>query len=579
MIKKITAVITALAILASLTAFASFYDVDENGIYAQSVERLVRYGVLSGKGDGYFDPDAGLTRAELAKIATVIAGLDSLAAANTGTSLYSDMPGSHWASGYVNVAAKNQLILGYPDGTYAPEKSLTFAESVTVLLRLLGYTAEDLGDNWPSAYTAKAAELGMTSGMRYGDYDLISRADMALAADRALLTDMDKNDGEAGKKLIQRMDYTITDCIILATSKESKNLLSDEVSTTAGTYQKTDDSVDQYVTRRVKLVLNRDGKVVNVMPIAQTGGEVVIQGVIGTEIVYAANGVNGSMKLDDTSIVYHQGAKKTLSDIKGIMETGMTMAVYFSANGSYDYSVVKDFDMLGPVVVTADFTGGETSVGGYALNSGGLRVIRDGYGAQLSEIKAFDVVYYNTASNILYAYCDKVAGVYEKAYPNKAGVTKITLSGVEYELESQDAVQLFGEYPGAYKINDYMTILLGRDGKVAGAVNMNAADLTAYGVILSCGERISEEEETKGTKENFVNVFTVSGTEQEFKTDKDYTAYRGRVIKYQFSGGLMIPQFVTPRRISGKVDAQGGAIGDYRLTDGAVVVDLSYIPE
>lgn len=579
MVNKITAVSLAIVMLISMSAFAAFDDVESGSEYSNAINNLVQYGVLSGKGNGLFDPNAGLTRAEMAKIATVVAGLDSVAASSRGTSLYSDMDGSFWASGYVNVSARNNLILGYPDGTFAPEKQLNFAEAVTIVLRLLGYSTDVLGNNWPSAYTAKASELSLTTGIYYDDYGFITRADIALIIDRALLTDMSKNDSQQAKKLIELMDYTITnECIILATSKENKTLLSDDVSTTLGTFTKTNNSVDEYVTRKVKLVLDKNSKIVNVMPISQNSRDIIIQSVVGVEMAYTENSQNSSMRFDNTSVVYYQGERKTFQDVRNLMETGMTMVVYYSSNGGYDYSVIKDFDMLGPIVIQTNFNGSETAVGNYELNTNGLRVIRDGYESALSDIQAFDVVYYNNVSNILYVYCDKVSGIYEKALPNKASVTRVVLSGVEYELETQNAATRLGEHAGAYKINDFVTLLLGKDGRVVSAVNTNATDLTTYGIILSSEERVSEELETKGTTEFFLTAFTISGIEQEFKTDKDYTQYRGRIIKYQFENGILKPQLITNRKISGSVDASSNSIGDYWLSKDAKIVDLIYAP-
>lgn len=61
---------------------AAFNDVDEAGPYAQAITHLYEYGILNGKADGQFAPDDALTRAELAKIATVVSNADlSLSAA------------------------------------------------------------------------------------------------------------------------------------------------------------------------------------------------------------------------------------------------------------------------------------------------------------------------------------------------------------------------------------------------------------------------------------------------------------------------------------------------------------------
>ena len=56
-------------------------------------------------------------------------------------------------------------------------------------------------------------------------------------------------------------------------------------------------------------MLSRDNKVVNVIPAGQTGKDIIIQSVIGSEMAYTENGRIGSMKLSDTSVVYYQGQK------------------------------------------------------------------------------------------------------------------------------------------------------------------------------------------------------------------------------------------------------------------------------
>jgi len=577
-LKKVT-ILIVFAIIISITAFGAFEDVPPNGEHSDAIERLVRYGVLNGKGNNLFDPNGVITRAEMAKVSTVIAGLDSEAAANSGISLFSDMQDGYWASGFVNVAAKKQIILGYPDGSFAPEKTLTFSEATTVILRLLGYSTEELGNNWPDAYMFKAFELGLTSGINAGYYDYISRADIALITDRALLMDINRADGQSQKKLIELMNYTVSqECIILATSNESKNLLSDEVSTTTGVYKKLDDTVNNFVTRKVRLVLNNDNKVLGVIPAGPTGQHIIVQSVVGSELAYTQDGKAASIKLGDNSVVYHLGTKKTFQEVKPAMETGMTMAVYFSQSGEYDYSVIKDFEMLGPFVINSDFNGTETAIDNYPLSAEGLRVIRDGFDASLSDIKAFDVVYYNRVSNIVYVYCDKISGVYQEALPNKASVTGIVLSGVTYELETQAAARLLGEQSGAYKLNEYMTLLLGKDGKVVSVVDVNAVDYTVYGIILSAGSKISDDEKTKGATQYYINAFTVNGTEQTFITDQNYSDYRGRIIKYNFKDGLMVPQFMQTKKISGRIDVKNRTIGGQRLAKDAKLVDLVYAP-
>ena len=578
---KITASLVAIVMMFSLSVSAKFNDVETGTNYADAIERLSQYGIINGKDDGNFDPQGSLTRAEMSKISTVVAGLDGLAPVSSGTSLFSDMDGSYWASGYVNTAAKNKLIFGYPNGTFEPERELSFAEAVTIVLRLLGYSTDELGNNWPMAYMQKASELNLTTGINGDANDLINRANIALIIDRALVTDMKKaNESAASKKLFALMNYTITDeCIVLATNQQDKTLLSNEVKTTIGTYQSINNSANNYVTKKVKLVLNEDKKVVNAIGLTQTGKDIVIDSIAGTELAYTENGNKSSINLENTSVVYYQGNKTNIESVKPKIESGMTMVIYFSEGGQYDYAVIKDFDMIGPVVALSSVKDGDTSIGAISLTKSGINVIRDGYQANISDIKRFDVVYYNPISNTINVYCDKVSGVYEKAYPNKATVNKITLTGKDYSVGTQVAAYKLGENKTSYKLNDYMTLLIGKDGNIVDVVDLNGTDVSNYGIILGTRETISTDVDTKGKQETLLKVFTMNGNTQEFKTDKYYNDYRGKIIKLNIVNGLLVPNFITNHPITGKVDIANNSIGSNWLTRDSKIVELVFVPE
>jgi len=128
-------------------------------------------------------------------------------------------------------------------------------------------------------------------------------------------------------------------------------------------------------------------------------------------------------------------------------------------------------------------------------------------------------------------------------------------------------------------LNDYMTLLLGKDGTIVDVVNSSATDISNYGIILGTSETISTDENTKGKKDFVVKVFTMNGNTQEFKTDKDYVDYRGRIISFNFVNGLLIPSFITYHPITGKVDAVNNSIGSNWLTRDSKIVELVFAPE
>lgn len=140
--------------------------------YEKAVSRLVAFGIIGGYPDGTFRPENDVTRAEFAKILVEALGLSSAANAAVGRTNFSDVPSSHWAAGYINVASGQGLLKGYPSGTFQPEKQVSHAEALTMLVRALGYQDSFLGIgapgvNWAEAYTAKAAQLGISTGVKF----------------------------------------------------------------------------------------------------------------------------------------------------------------------------------------------------------------------------------------------------------------------------------------------------------------------------------------------------------------------------------------------------------------------------
>ena len=107
-----------------------FTDVSADAWYNETVSTLANAGVLAGYEDGSFRPDAPITRAEYAAIAT---RFDDLAA---GTSSFTDISG-HWAEAAINAAYSAGWVGGYEDGTFRPDQNITRAEAMALINRVL----------------------------------------------------------------------------------------------------------------------------------------------------------------------------------------------------------------------------------------------------------------------------------------------------------------------------------------------------------------------------------------------------------------------------------------------------------
>lgn len=161
----VTMIIPTLALPAGAAATPRFSDIPDQST-ALSVESLRLMGVLDGYTDGTFRPSAQLTRAQFCKMATyAMEGQDELGLYKSIT-IFPDVKPSHWAAGYINLAAKGKsVIAGYPDGSFYPERTVTVGQAVTILLRFLGYKDEQIGGVWPDSYMAVGAIAGLTEGL------------------------------------------------------------------------------------------------------------------------------------------------------------------------------------------------------------------------------------------------------------------------------------------------------------------------------------------------------------------------------------------------------------------------------
>lgn len=95
-------------------------------------------GIIKGYPDGEFKPDGNITRAELATllVRTKMDGDENVPAATS--TIFRDVPLTHWAAKYVNLAATDKIVKGYPDGTFKPSNNITRAEGLTMIARFGG---------------------------------------------------------------------------------------------------------------------------------------------------------------------------------------------------------------------------------------------------------------------------------------------------------------------------------------------------------------------------------------------------------------------------------------------------------
>ena len=118
---------------AAPTQLQMFPDVP-NGYWASCpIDKLATNDVVVGYPDRLFKPSKTISRAEFATM--LVKGFDQNMYSYAPEKLFSDVPTNHWASSAITVAVHQNLLKGYPNGTFMPNHNVTRAEALCALAK------------------------------------------------------------------------------------------------------------------------------------------------------------------------------------------------------------------------------------------------------------------------------------------------------------------------------------------------------------------------------------------------------------------------------------------------------------
>ena len=120
-----------------VTITKTFDDVPANVWYAKAVNTLASLGVVSGVGNGDFEPERSITRAEFTSIAMKFAE-----GKTGGTNIFSDVKSTDWFYRAVVNSTQYGWIHGYGDGTFRPNNPITRVEVTAIVNNMLGREAD-----------------------------------------------------------------------------------------------------------------------------------------------------------------------------------------------------------------------------------------------------------------------------------------------------------------------------------------------------------------------------------------------------------------------------------------------------
>ena len=166
----------------------SFSDVNPGDWFYDNVMDAAENGYVSGMGDGTFQPQKATTRAQFASMIANALGYESDPDA---ASMFPDVAEDYWGKSAINFCVKNDILKGYDDGTFQPNKAITRQEAASILrnaFKLTESSSETFPDDsaisgWAkeSVYIVKASGLmkGDTGTGNFRPTDTIIRAEAA----------------------------------------------------------------------------------------------------------------------------------------------------------------------------------------------------------------------------------------------------------------------------------------------------------------------------------------------------------------------------------------------------------------
>lgn len=456
------------ALPASAAGVSRFSDVSDPQL-AREVDQLYTVGIINGVGGNRFDPKGMLTRAQFCKMAVVAMNKGDSEPQYRSRTIFTDVTASHWARGYINYAATGEtpIISGIGNGRFDPNATLTYAQAVTILLRLLGYTDEDAGMLWPNGYLALAADIGLTDGLNLGASSKLTRAQAAhlfcnlLAANR--------KDGTSYLTCFG----SVQENLVLMNNHATYGDGSRAIETSAGLCKTEQDFADSLVGLRGKLVTDSDGNAVLFVPNSGRSTTITVDELDATWV----RDTNGKRHtIPGATPAYTNRSSGTWASMWITVRQGMQLTIYWTdssdASGVYIHSADAD-----SVMVVRNEPGKDP----FSRITGGDRdyqVYKNSVPATLDDVRRYDVGSYDRTTKTLRVSDMRISGYYESASPNRTAAESVTILGHKFEVLESAQADL-----ASFDLGDQITLLLTEDCRVAGVVSATTVRGQAVGVV------------------------------------------------------------------------------------------------
>ena len=192
------ALLLAVLTIVGSAAELPFTDVKADAWYYEAVQYVYEKELFAGVTTTTFEPDAPMTRAMLVSVLWRLEGRPEAPSTNP----FSDVQDGKWYTSGVLWAASKEIVSGFPNGTFAPDDSITREQMASLIMRYATYKGIELVQGasldsfvdadkvqgWSKEAVAWAVAAGIISGNKQGDvYTLAPQASATRAQVASIL--------------------------------------------------------------------------------------------------------------------------------------------------------------------------------------------------------------------------------------------------------------------------------------------------------------------------------------------------------------------------------------------------------
>ena len=479
---------TSLPVLPAEAAnLSSFPDIADAQV-AEAAEFLRAVDVVNGLPGGNYHPTGTLTRAEFCKMAICALGIGDREPVNRGRTIYLDVGPTHWARGYINLAASyspggeenpSPLVTGLGDGTFQPDRPITYAEAVAILCRVLNFGLSDIsaGHHWYDGYLDAGQAAGLTDRLTSAPTSPISRGDAAILFYNLYFS---TPKGEETSYLVSRGGQEIPDSILLDVNADHDRA----VVTNQGTYPSRRPITAAYEGRLGTLILDENKHVLTFCPNSGLTQKTVHIRTVSMDSVTTVTGeilhIRPDTKLytGDQTTTWEQG----FTDARPY--AGLTF--HYTTSGVLSHLFLSTQTTTGETdaMIAMDVPDGHVDPFSALANGDDYMLLRNGSPAQVSDLRQYDVAVYDAAAHVMSVSDLRITGALTDFEPQTGlpelpqDVTAVTVMGRSFQLLPQARQSL-----SRFRKGSHVTLLLTADLQAAAIVPADDIPANATGFL------------------------------------------------------------------------------------------------